>query len=154
MPYRIVSARYLDIEMTYIKTCRLTIVIASIIMVLLLLSIRAHAQTTAPTQVIKKFNGEQVTFIWEHDITDEALATHFSLRWVDDLTKTTIELRTVPISLRTTSISAACPPHFKFTYYNLYAVKVDPTTVSVDSLPTNTVATERIGRPPRNLSAQ
>jgi len=140
--------------MTYLKTARLTIVIASVIMLLLLLSAHAYAQTSAPTQVVKKFNGESTTFQWEYDIVDEALVTHFSLRQVDDLTKTTIELKTVPITLRTTSISASFTPSLKFTYYNIYAVKVVSSTVKEDSLPSNTVATERIGRPPRNLIGQ
>ena len=121
--------------------------------VLVLSCSKVVAQTSAPTQTVKKFVGETTTFDWLYEVADEPAATHFSLRWVDDLTKTTIELKTVPINLRTTTISAAFTPGFKFTYYNLFAVKVNVSPVPNEiSVPSNTVATERTGRPPRSLT--
>lgn len=129
-------------------------IIGVVALLYLFLTTYARAQTSPPTQVVKKFAGESTTFTWEYDLADEPLVTHFSLRHVDDLTKTTIELKTVPITLRTTSISASFTPSMKFTYYNVYAVKVVSATVKEDGLPSNTVATERIGRPPRNLVGQ
>jgi hypothetical protein len=151
MHLKIQSAKYRGIDMTYIKTCRLTIVIASIIMLLLLLSAHAHAQTTAPTMTVKKFVGENTTFLWDYLVVDEPAYAEFQLRWTDDLTKTTIILKSIPINLRTTAISAAFTPGFKFTYYNVVAAT--PATSSV-SAPSNTVATERVGRPPTNLRDQ
>jgi len=111
----------------------------------------ASAQTSAPTQVVKKFIGEPTAFAWDYEVADEDITQHFSLRWTDDLTKTTIDLKTVAKNLRTTTISAAFTPAFKFTYYNVVAVG---TGTLGTSLPSNTVATERIGRPPRNLTNQ
>jgi len=141
--------------MTYRSTCRLTIVIASLIMLLLLLTARAHAQTTAPTMTVKKFVGENTILAWLYEVVDEPMVTQFELRWTDDLTKTTILLKTVPINLRTTSISAAYTPGFKFTYYNLVAVKVNVAPIPNEvSAPSNTVAIERVGRPPRSLTEQ
>jgi len=116
----------------------------------LMLSSLAHAQTSAPTQVIKKFSGETTTFNWDYDAAEESFATHFSLRWVDELTKTTVELKKVPITARSTSISASFTPGFKLTYYNIVAVRVE-TPGNVESVPSNTVATERIGKPATNL---
>jgi len=130
-------------------------VIASLIMLLLLLTARAHAQTTAPTMTVKKFVGENTILAWLYEVVDEPMVTQFELRWTDDLTKTTILLKTVPINLRTTSISAAYTPGFKFTYYNLVAVKVNVAPIPNEvSAPSNTVAIERVGRPPRSLTEQ
>jgi len=113
----------------------------------------AHCQT-APTQIVKKFIGDTTTFAWEFDVADEATITHFSVKWVDDLTKTFIELKQVAKNLRGTTTSAAFTPGFKFTYYVVTAVDARVTTSVVESSPSNTVATERVGKPPRNLTEQ
>jgi hypothetical protein len=109
------------------------------------------AQTSSPTMIVKKFVGETTTFSWEYDVADEDITQEFRLRWTDDLTKTTIDLKAVPKNLRGTSISSSFTPGFKFTYYNVVAVGTGTIGTSV---PSNTVATERIGRPPRNLANQ
>jgi hypothetical protein len=141
--------------MTYIKTCRLTIVIASIIMLLLLLSARAHAQTSAPTMSVKRGVGDTTIFLWDFAVEDEVSVTEFILRWTDDLTKTTIALKSVAKNLRTTTISASFTPGFKFTYYNIVAVVKDATgVITWTSATSNTVSTERVGRPPTNLRYQ
>jgi hypothetical protein len=115
----------------------------------------AHCQAaTPPTQIVKKFIGDTTTFAWEFDVADEATITHFSVKWVDDLTKTFIELKQVPKNLRGTSISAAFTAGFKFTYYAVTAVDARVPAVVVESSPSNTVATERLGKPPRNLTEQ
>ena len=124
--------------------------LAFLLLFLISLSAPAFGQTSSPTQVAKKFNGEATAFSWDYDTAEESFATHFSLRWVDDLTKTTIELKKVPITARSTSVSASFTPGFKLTYYNLVAVRVE-VLVNVDSTPSNTVATERIGKPPSNF---
>jgi len=113
----------------------------------------AHCQT-APTQIVKKFIGDTTTFAWEFDVADEATITHFSVKWVDDLTKTFIELKQVPKNLRGTVITAAFTPGFKFTYYAVTAVDARVPASVVESISSNTVATERLGKPPRNLTEQ
>lgn len=117
------------------------------------LGLVCQAQTSAPTQIVKKFNGETTTFTWEFDTTEEFLITHFSLRAVDDLTKTTVELKTIPKTLRGTAISASFTPNLKFMYYNVVAVNNSVTPIQVSD-PSNTVATERVGKPPKNLVGQ
>lgn len=112
------------------------------------------AQISPPTMTVKKFVGDSTTFAWDYDTADEATITHFSLKWVDDLTKTFIELKTVPKTARTTSISASFTPGFKFTYYAVTAVDARVTTAIIESTPSNTVATERIGKPPTNNRVQ
>ena len=110
----------------------------------------AEAQISPPTQTVKIFHGNSVTFAWDYLVADEATMTHFSLKWVDTLTGTFIELKTVPKTARTTSISAAFTPGFKFTYYAVTAVDATVPATTIESLPSNTVALERIGKPPTN----
>lgn len=111
------------------------------------------SQTSAPTQIVKKFVGETTMFTWDFDVSEEFLITHFSLRMIDDLTKTTVELKTVAKNLRGTSISSSFTPGMKFMYYNVVSVNNAVSPVEV-SQPSNTVATERVGKPPRNLLGQ
>jgi len=122
-----------------------------ILYLMLLMAGPMQAQTSAPTMTVKKFIGETTNFAWDYEVADEDITQQFSLRWTDDLTKTTIDLKTVAKNLRATSISSAFTPGFKFTYYNVVAVG---TGTIGSSLPSNTVATDRIGRPPRNLTDQ
>jgi len=122
-----------------------------VLLLITLFPLTLLAQTSPPTQSVKKFVGESTTFAWDYDVADEDITASFSLRWTDDLTKTTIDLKSVAKNLRTTSISAAFMPGFKFTYYNVVAVGTGTIGTSV---PSNTVSTERIGRPPRNLTNQ
>jgi hypothetical protein len=124
----------------------------SFTLLLILIPLTSLAQTSAPTMSVKKFVGETTTFTWDYDVADEDITGNFSLRWIDDLTKTTIELKTVPKNLRSTSISAAFTPGLKMTYYNIVAIGTG--TIPASSAPSNTVATERVGRPPRNLANQ
>jgi len=114
----------------------------------------AHCQAATPTQIVKKFTGETTTFAWDFDVADEASITHFSVKWVDDLTKTFIELKQVAKTLRGTTISAAFTPGFKFTYYIVTTVDNRVPAAIVESVPSNTVATERVGKPVRNLTEQ
>ena len=113
----------------------------------------AEAQISPPTQTVKTFHGNSVTFAWDYLVSDEATMTHFSLKWVDSLTGTFIELKTVPKTARTTSISASFTPGFKFTYYAVTAVDATVPATTIESLPSNTVALERIGKPPTNARA-
>lgn len=120
----------------------------------LLLGQLGWAQISSPTMTVKKFVGDSVTFQWDYDTADEATISHFSLKWVDDLTKTFIELKTVPKTSRTTNINASFTPGFKFTYYAVTAVDARVTTAVIESNPSNTVATERVGKPPTNNRLQ
>ena len=104
------------------------------------------AQTTAPTQVVKKANGAPVSIQWDYPALEEVAITNFEVRWVDDLTKTTINLKSVPKTDRSTSLPAFYSTGFKFTYFNVVAV--DLTEVSA---PSNTVGIQRVGPPPSNL---
>jgi len=113
-----------------------------------------RAQISPPTMTVKKVTGDVATFTWDYNPVDEAQITHFSLKWVDDLTKTFIELKTVPKTSRTTTINASFTPGFKFTYYAVTAVDARITTAVLESAPSNTVATERIGKPPTNNRIQ
>src|SRR5262245_62496536 len=116
---------------------------------------KGFSQTSQPTQIVKKQVGENTTFLWDYLVTDEPLITNFSLGLVDDLTKTTIEIRQIPANLRTVSLPASYNGTFKFMYYNVRAVKQNPDPVPDEvSAPSNTVATERVGRPPTNLRGQ
>lgn len=136
------------------KTQSLKHLVISAILALLFVTY-AHAQTSAPTMTIKKFVGENTAFLWDYPVEDEISVTEFHLRWIDDLTKTTIFLKAVPKNLRTTTISAAFTPGFKFTYYNIVAVVKDAAgTITWTSATSNTVANERVGRPPTNLRNQ
>ena len=119
----------------------------------LALSTVSLAQISPPTMNLKVFQGSNVTFTWDYLVADEATMTHFSLKWVDSLTGTFVELKTVPKSARSTSISAAFTPGFKFTYYAVTAVDATVPASPLESLPSNTVSTERIGKPPTNLRA-
>ena len=113
----------------------------------------SSAQISPPTMNLKVFQGSNVTFTWDYLVADEATMTHFSLKWVDSLTGTFVELKTVPKSARSTSISAAFTPGFKFTYYAVTAVDATVPASPLESLPSNTVSTERVGKPPTNLRA-
>jgi hypothetical protein len=117
---------------------------------LLAFSTVAESQISPPTQTVKTFHGNNVTFAWDYLVADEATMTHFSLKWVDSLTGTFIELKTVPKTARTTSISASFTPGFKFTYYAVTAVDSTVPVTVIESLPSNTVALERVGKPPTN----
>ena len=119
---------------------------------LLLAGSSALAQISPPTMIVKKFVGDTTTFTWDYLIADEATMTHFSVKWVDSLTGTFIELKTVPKTARTTTTSASFTPGFKFTYYAVTAVDARVTTAVLESLPSNTVATERVGKPPTNFT--
>ena len=113
----------------------------------------AEAQAISPpTMTVKTFHGNTATFTWEYLVADEATMTHFSVKWVDSLTGTFIELKTVPKNLRTTSISASFTPGFKFTYYAVTSVDARVPATTIESLPSNTVALERVGKPPTNNS--
>lgn len=119
---------------------------------LILVPILALAQATPPTQVVKTFDGETKALTWEYDVPDEATMTHFQLNWVDDLTKTFIRLQDFPKANRSGSVRASFTPGFRFTYYQLVAVDARVTTNVQTSGPSNTVAFERVGKPPRNLA--
>lgn len=121
---------------------------------LLLAGSSALAQISPPTMSVKKFVGDTTTFTWDYLIADEATMTHFSVKWVDSLTGTFIELKTVPKTARTTTTSASFTPGFKFTYYAVTAVDARVPATTIESLPSNTVATERIGKPPTNNTVQ
>jgi hypothetical protein len=121
---------------------------------MLLLAEGGLAQISPPTMSVKKFVGDTTTFTWDYLIADEATMTHFSVKWVDSLTGTFIELKTVPKTARTTTTSASFTPGFKFTYYAVTAVDARVTTAVLESLPSNTVATERVGKPPTNNTVQ
>ena len=128
--------------------------LVSMLLLLLFSAPALCAQISPPTMTAKKFVGDTTTFAWDYDVADEATITHFSLKWVDDLTKTFIELKTVPKTVRTTSISASFTPGLKFTYYAVTAVDARVTTAIIESNPSNTVATERVGKPPTNNRVQ
>ena len=98
------------------------------------------------TQVVKKTVGAVTSVQWDYAVADEAVIMNFELRWVDDLTKTTIALKTVPKNERSTSFPAFFSAELKFTYLNVVAVDQDSV-----SAPSNTVAIQRVGRPPSNL---
>ena len=112
------------------------------------------AQISPPTMTIKTFHGNTVTFNWDYLIADEATMTHFSLKWVDSLTGTFIELKTVPKTVRSTTAPANFVPGFKFTYYAVTAVDARVPATVIESNPSNTVAAERVGKPPTNHSIQ
>lgn len=136
------------------KTPYLKSLVISALLVLLFTTY-APAQTSAPTMTVKKQVGENVIFTWDYLVGDEPLVTEFQLRWCDNLTNTTIFLKSIPITARTTTISASFTGNLKFTYYNIVAVKKNTSpTLDEVSAPSNTVATERVGRPPTNLRNQ
>jgi len=107
------------------------------------------AQTSAPTEVAKKFNGQSTTLSFDYDAADEALITHFELKWTDELTKTTIFLKSIPKSSRSTTIAAFYSAGFSMTYLNVFAVNSNSPVWVSD--PSNTVAIQRIGKPVTNL---
>jgi hypothetical protein len=119
---------------------------------LLLFSSQAFAQTSPPTQVVKKFVGAPTVLKWDYDVAEETQITHFNLCWVDDLTKTTIVLKSVPKTDRTTTVAAFYSAGFSLTYFNMVAVKT-MTAPAPDEVsdPSNTVAIQRIGKPVTNL---
>jgi hypothetical protein len=106
----------------------------------------SFGQTTAPTQVAKKAVGAPVSLTWDYPPLEEVTITNFEVRWVDDLTKTTINLKSVPKTDRSTSLPAFYTTGFKFTYFNVVAM--DQAEVSA---PSNTVGIQRVGPPPSNL---
>lgn len=126
--------------------------ISEIFLMFLALSGLAHAQATSPTQIVKTFEGDTRALTWEYDIPEESQITHFQLNWVDDLTKTFIRLQDFPKATRSGSVRASFTPGFRFTYYQLVAVDARVTTNVLSSGPSNTIALERIGKPPRNLA--
>jgi len=121
------------------------------IILVLLGTLSASAQTSAPTQIVKKAIGDTVYFTWSYNVADEPLITHFSFRMIDDLTKTTIEVNQVARNLRATSLPASFTTNLTFMYYNIYAVKTINGGSDEVSLPSNTVATQRMGKPPKTL---
>lgn len=119
---------------------------------LLLFSSQAFAQTSPPTQVVKKFVGAVTVLKWDYDVAEETQITHFNLCWVDDLTKTTIVLKSVPKTDRTTTVAALYSAGFSLTYFNMVSVNT-MTAPAPDEVsdPSNTVAIQRIGKPVTNL---
>src|SRR5262245_3634340 len=109
----------------------------------------AQVLNSPPTQTVKVSSGDLVPFSWLYDVADEAFITHFSIRWVDDLTKQSVEVKTVAKSARATALPATFTSGVNMAYYAITAV--ESTTSS--SAPSNTVATQRIGKPPRNFSS-
>lgn len=105
---------------------------------------------TPPTMTVKVFQDSPAVFAWDYLVADEVTMTHFSIKWVDSLTGTFVELKTVPKTARTTSINASFTPGFKFTYYSVTAVDARVPATIIESLPSNTVALERVGKPPTN----
>jgi len=110
------------------------------------------AQVSAPTQTVKKAVGALTTVKWDYDVAEEPAITHFNLCWVDDLTKTTIVLKSVPKTDRTTTFPAFYSTGFGLTYLNMVAVKANTAPI-VDEVsdPSNTVAIQRVGKPVSNL---
>jgi len=127
------------------KNAFLTITLA------LFVALNASAQTSAPTQTVKKAVGDTVNFTWDYNVADEPTITHFSFRMVDDLTKTSIEVKQVAKNLRSTSLAASYTTNLTFMYYNIYAVKTINGGSDEVSTPSNTVATQRTGKPPKTL---
>jgi hypothetical protein len=116
----------------------------------------AQAQIlTPPTMSVKKFSGDPVTFSWSYDVADEATISYFQLVATSDLfVPADPQVLTFAKTARTASIPAVFAVGSKFTYYALTAVDArDPAKILV-SLPSNTVAAERVGKPPTNLVIQ
>lgn len=114
----------------------------------------AFSQISPPTMTVKKFQGQNITFNWEYDAVDEAAITHFSLKRADSLAGPFTELKPVLKNLRTIATNANYAAGAQFVYYSISAVNAADPSKPVESSPSNTVAVERSGRNPRNLTLE